>query len=244
MCEPVSITMGILSAIGTGAQAIGQHQQQQAMVARSNAIAQQQYQQQLQIAQAESQANQRVYEAQLNANAAAKNAYYKQISTNQLEANRALIAEQHKLQEQQRAAGFQAQKNMAEAIQAQGTVLSTGGSGQSFLLRAMDAERQLGYEQAQVDATLYDAARANGLAKEGILLDQTSANYAAWNNLPADPMAPQAPFMPIAPIAQQGPSGLALAGGLIGAGVGGVTSGLSTYSSLGYDPSNNSYFNN
>ena len=129
--------------------AVGQHQNQQAAVARSNAIAQQQYAQQLQIMSAQEQAKGRAYEAQLNASNAAKNAYYKQISANQVEANRALTAAQNKLQEQQRSAAFQAQAQVAKSIQAQGQVLSTGRAGQSFLLQAMDAERQLGFEMAQ-----------------------------------------------------------------------------------------------
>lgn len=225
MCDPISaaVAVGVASAGFSSMQAIGQYQQQQAAIARSNAIAQQQYAQELQIAVAQDKEKGRTYEAQLKAAAASKNSYYRQISANQTEANRALSAESLKLQEQKRSAAFQAQKNVAEAIQAQGAVLATGKAGQSFLLQAMDAERQLGFEQAQIDATLLDATRASGLAREGILLDQSSANVAAWNNLPADPLAPQASFAPIKPIAQGGPSKLALAG-QIGAGVvGGVT---------------------
>jgi len=217
MCDPVvapAIAIGVASAGFSAMTAVGQHQNQQAAVARSNAIAQQQYAQQLQIMSAQEQAKGRAYEAQLNASNAAKNAYYRQISSNQVEANRALTAAQNKLQEQQRSAAFQAQAEVAKSIQAQGQVLSTGRAGQSFLLQAMDAERQLGFEMAQIDATLYDARRASGLEQQGILLDQQSANMAAWNNLPPDPFSPQAEFHPLAPVAAKGPSGLALAGQL------------------------------
>ena len=91
MCEPISATIGVLSAVGGGMTAIGQHQQQQAQVARSNAIAQQQYQRQLQIAAAQDQEQARVYEAQLKASTAARNAYHRQITANQAEANLSLI---------------------------------------------------------------------------------------------------------------------------------------------------------
>jgi len=232
MCEPISATLGVLSAVGSGMQAIGAHQQQQAAVARSNAIAQQQYQRELQIAAANDQEKLRTYEAQLKANTAAKNAYYAQIASNQVSANRALAAEDQKFREQQNSAAFQAQTNIAKAIKQQGTVLSTGRSGQSFLLEAMEADRQLGFEQAQVEQTLYDASMASGMAKEGILLDQGSANVTAWNNLPADPLSPQASFLPVKPIMQSGPSGLALAGGLLSAGAGGVSTGFSTYGGI------------
>ena len=225
MCEPISATLGVLSAVGSGMQAIGAHQQQQAAVARSNAIAQQQYQRELQIAAANDQEKLRTYEAQLKANTAAKNAYYAQIASNQVSANRALAAEDQKFREQQNSAAFQAQTNIAKAIKQQGTVLSTGRSGQSFLLEAMEADRQLGFEQAQVEQTLYDASMASGMAKEGILLDQGSANVTAWNNLPADPLSPQASFLPVKPIMQSGPSGLSLALGIGEGIVSGVAAG-------------------
>ena len=56
-------------------QVIGAHQQQQAAVARSNAIAQQQYQRDLQIA-AQRDREKQTYQAELKADTAAKNAYY------------------------------------------------------------------------------------------------------------------------------------------------------------------------
>ena len=90
MCEPISATIGVLSAVGGGMQAIGAHQQQQAAVARSNAIAQQQYQRELQIAAQRDQAKLRTYEAELKADTAAKNAYYAQLTANQAEATRAI----------------------------------------------------------------------------------------------------------------------------------------------------------
>ena len=50
MCDPVSIGLGAVSAVGGVMQAQGQHNAQQAAVNRQNQIAQQQYQQQLRIA--------------------------------------------------------------------------------------------------------------------------------------------------------------------------------------------------
>ncbi len=226
MCEPISATIGVLSAVGGGMQAIGAHQQQQAAVARSNAIAQQQYQRELQIAAQRDQEKGRAYQAELKADTAAKNAYYAQLTANQAEATRAIASADQKLEEKRTTAAFSSQRNIANAIKAQGQVLSSGKAGQSTLLAALDAERTLGFEMAEIEQTLYDARRASGIEKEGILLDQHSANTAAWNNLPASPLAPEASFLPVKPIMASGPSGLALAGGLISAGVSGVSSGL------------------
>ena len=223
MCEP--ITIGVLTAAAGGMQAIGAHQQQQAAVARSNAIAQQQYQRDLQIAAQRDRVKQQTYQAELKADTAAKNAYYAQLTANQAEATRALAAANNKLEEKRTTSAFGVQRKMAAAIQAQGQVLSTGKAGQSTLLAALDAERTLGFEMAEIEQTLYDARRASGIEKQGILLDQASANTAAWNGLPAAPLAPEASFLPVKPIKASGPSGLALAGSLIGAGVSGVSAG-------------------
>ena len=237
MCEPISATLGVLAAVGGGMQAIGAHQQQQAAVARSNAIAQQQYQRDLQIAAQRDRVKQQTYKAELKADTAAKNAYYAQLTANQAEATRALASVNNKLEEKRTASAFSVQRKMAAAIQAQGKVLSTGKAGQSHLLAALDAERTLGFEMAEIEQTLYDARRASGIEKQGILLDQASANTAAWNGLPAAPLAPEASFLPIKPIKASGPSGLALAGGLISAGVSGVSTGLSAESAI-YDIKN------
>lgn len=208
-----------------GMQAVGAHQQQQAAVARSNAIAQQQYQRDLQIAAQRDRAKLQTYQAELKADTAAKNAYYAQLTANQAEATRALASANNKLEEKRTASAFGVQRQMAASIQAQGQVLSTGKAGQSTLLAALDAERTLGFEMAEIEQTLYDARRASGIEKEGILLDQHSANTAAWNGLPAAPLAPEASFLPVKPIMASGPSGLALAGNLLGAGVSGVSAG-------------------
>ena len=181
-------------------QAIGAHQQQQAAVARSNAIAQQQYQRELQIAAQRDQEKGRVYQAELKADTAAKNAYYAQLTANQAEATRAIASVDQKLEEKRTTAAFGSQRNIANAIKAQGQVLSSGKAGQSTLLAALDAERTLGFEMAEIEQTLYDARRASGIEKEGVLLDQHSVNTAAWNNIPAAPLAPEASFLPVKPI--------------------------------------------
>jgi hypothetical protein len=219
MCEPISVgaAIGALTFAGSAMSSIGQHQAQQAAVARSNAIAQQQYQQELQIAAARDREKGRVYQAELKATTAAKNAFYARKSANQVEANRALAAETQKKIEARTSAAFQQQNNIASSIQAQGQVLATGKAGQSFMLQAMDKQRQADFTTAQISQTLYDQSVASGLVREGIMLDQYSADVAAWNNLPADPLTPMASLAPIKPIDAKGPSGLALAGNLVSA---------------------------
>jgi len=240
MCEPISMGTAIALSAGSAAvsfagsamTAVGQHRAQQAAVARSNAMAQQQYQQELRIAAQRDREKGNVYKANLEANTAAKNAYYAQLSANQTEATRALVSADHKLEEKRTTAAFEVQRQMAQAIQSQGTVLSAGKSGQSSLLQAMDAERTLGYEMAEIEQTLYDARRASNIEKQGILLDQYSADVAAWNGLPANPLSPEASLLPVKPIMASGPSSLALAGALTSGAMGAVQSGFGTYGDL------------
>lgn len=223
MCEPVVI--GTLTAAAGGMQAIGAHQAQSAAVARSNAIAQQQYTRELQIAAQRDRGKLNVYSAQLKADTAAKNAFYAGKSARQAEANRAVAASQQKRLQRKTEMAFAGQTNIQKAIQDQGTLLAQGKTGQSHLLQVMDVERAFGFEQAQIAATLEDQARATGVEMEGILLDQHSANIEAWNGLPASPLAPEASLLPIKPIKASGPSTLSLMGNLAGAAVSGVSAG-------------------
>ena len=216
MCDPiVGTVVGIASFAGSSMSAIGQHQQQQAAVARSNAIAQQDYQRQLQIAAQKSQKDSEVFKAEQDAQTAALNNYYATISRNQAEENRATSANQQSLREAEKAAMFKSQTAIRSAIQAQGQLLAKGGSGQHTLLAALDADRELGFELAQIEETVYDKSLATAVSQEGIYLDRGAADASAWNNIPANPMAPSATLLPVKPIKAQGPSGLALAGNLV-----------------------------
>ena len=163
--------------------------------------------------------------ADFKADAAAKAAYYAKLSATQAEANRALASSAQTKKEVGTTVDFNTQRAMRKAIQAQGSILATGGTGQSHLLRVIDAERELGMEMAEAEQTLYDAELARGIRDEGTLLDAASANIAAWNGLPASPLNPQASLLPVKPIKAKGPSNLSLLGSLVGAGVSGVSAG-------------------
>ena len=116
MCEP--ITIGILTAASGTMSAIGQHQAQQAAVARQNQIQQQQYQNQLRITEERARAKKEKHAADLQAHASAQTDLLKQQQFNQMEANRASQAAARQLKEKKTEAMFEAQANMASAIQA------------------------------------------------------------------------------------------------------------------------------
>jgi len=230
MCEP--ITIGVLTAASGTMSAIGQHQAQQAAVARQNQIQQQQYQNQLRITEERDRAKKEKHAADLQAHASAQTDLLKQQQFNQMEADRASQATARQLKEKKTEAAFEAQANMASAIQAQGQILSTGGTGQSFLLQTLESERALGMQGAMIEQSLYDANAAYGNEILGINMRLYSANAEAQNNLPPVPRAPGASMIPYKPIKAKGPSKLALMGNIGGAVMGGVSAGYSANSAI------------
>lgn len=236
MCSPLAL--GIVSGVGQAAAGISeqnrQHRAQVDAVNRSNQIARQKYINDITISAYNDQRKGEVFTAQLQADAAARSAYYKQREINQIEANRASESAQQELREKITEGLFQSQTNLAKAIQAQGTMLASGGqAGQSMSLLLDDAERTLGFEQAQLDASIFDATKNFGLKQFGINLDQYSADVTANNNITTSAqVAPTASFETVKPIKQAPPSKPSALGPIMG----GFSSGIKTATSLGWDP--------
>ena len=206
------------------------HKAQVDAVNRQNAMARQKYINDLNISAYNDQQKQNVFKAQLEADAASQNAYYKQKEINQIEANRAIAAADQELQEKITEQMFASQANLAKAIQAQGTVLAGMQSGQSMMLELGQAEREFGFEQAQIDATVFDATRAYGIDRYGIDLDQYSADTTAANNIKVSAtVAPTASFASIKPTKIPTPKKPSILGPILG----GISTGLGATSSLG-----------
>ena len=206
------------------------HKAQVAAVNRQNAMARQKYLNDIQISAYNDQRKLNVFEAQLGADSAAQQAYYKQIELNQTEADRATAAANQELNEKITEQMFASQANLAKAIQAQGTVLAGMQSGQSMMLELGQAERELGFEQAQIDATVFSATRAYGIDKYGIDLDRYSADTNAANSISVSAnLAPTASFQTIKPTEVPPPRKPSILGPILG----GISTGLSATSSLG-----------
>jgi len=236
MCEPtliISAAMGGMKAISGIQEQNRAHRAQVDAVNRSNAMARQKYINDIQISAYNDQQKLNVFDAQLGADSAAQQAYYKQQEINQIEANRAVAAADQELQEKLREQMFASQANLAKAIQAQGTVLASSmASGQSMLLELSQAERELGFEQAQIDATVFDATRSYGIDRYGIDLDQYAADTSARNSITQSALiAPTASFQTIKPIKQNAPSKPSILGPILG----GISTGISAGSAIGGD---------
>ena len=92
-----------------------------------------------------------------------------------------------------------------------------------MLLSLMDTERQLGFQEAQLNRSIVDANKGYRIADYGFNLDRYSADQSAMNRMPGAPVAQSASFAPIREPEVQGPSKLGLMGGIlssVGAGIG------------------------
>ena len=232
MCNPIAL--GIISGVGQAATGIAEqnraHRAQVDAVNRSNQIARQKYLNDIQISAFNDQRKGEVFTAQLQADAASRTAFYKQRELNQVEANRASESAQQELREKITESLFSSQENLAKSIQAQGTVLASGQqAGQSMMLTLDQAERDLGFSQAQLDASIFDATKAFGLKQFGVDLDQFSSDVSAYNRITTSaPVAPAASFKTIQPIEQQPPEKPSILGPLLG----GFSAGVSTWSGV------------
>ena len=233
----IGMALGGVQAISGIQEQNRAHRAQVDAVNRQNAMARQKYLNDIQISAYNDQRKLNVFEAQLDADVASQQAYYKQKEINQIEADRATAAADQELNEKITEQMFASQANLAKAIQAQGTVLAGMQSGQSMMLELGQAEREFGFEQAQIDATIFDATRAYGIDKYGIDLDKYSADTNAANSISVSAtVAPTASFQTIKPTKIPPPKKPSILGPILG----GISTGLGATSSLGGD----NYFKN
>ena len=232
MCE--AVTLGIIAgAAQAGAGIIQQnaaHRNAVAQVNRSNAIARQKYLNDITISAFNDQRKGEVFTAQLQADAASRQAYYRQKEINQLEANRSSETAQQELREKVTEAMFKSQEGLAKAIEAQGTILASGQqAGQSMMLQLADVERQMGFKNAQLNASVFDATKAFGIKQFGVDLDQFGADTRAYNSISTTAaIAPSASFKTVRPIEQAPPEKPSILGPLLG----GIASGVGVYGTL------------
>lgn len=232
MCE--AVTLGIIAgAAQAGAGIIQQnaaHKNQVAAVRRSNEIARQKYLNDITISAFNDQRKGEVFSAQLQADAASRQAYYRQKEINQLEANRSSETAQQELREKVTEAMFKSQEGLAKAIEAQGTILASGQqAGQSMMLQLADVERQMGFKNAQLNASVFDATKSFGIKQFGVDLDQFGADTRAYNSITTTAsITPSASFKTIRPSEQAPPEKPSILGPLLG----GIATGVGVYGAV------------
>ena len=232
MCTAIALAAGsaAVSTVGGVMQAKAQHRAAQEAAARQNLINDLNYKKQLQISKIKDQEKGEAFSRQLAANAAARTTLYRQMALNNMERVRASIAAQQALKEKITESSFESQQALADRIKATGTLLASSQSGQSMLLSLMNAERELGFKDAQVNAALTDASTAYRFSEFGFDLDKYAADQSALARLPGTPVAQRASLRTIRMPEVSGPSGLSYTANIIGAIGGGLSAGTSAYS--------------
>jgi len=204
MCIPagaLAVVTAIGSAVAGSVQSIAAYTQAQQETNYANAVAQRQY------------------EAQQQAYRQSEQAYAEQVRLNREAANRGYVSEQQKLQAEYRQAAEKAQQLSIQSLRQQGTILSSGRTGQSIGLLMADPEKQMGRDLATLGQNLGYAQQDYFTSTTGIFNELQSAQNVAQSNRM---------IQPTAPIGAPGPSALGLVGGIGGS----IMGGVSSYASL------------
>jgi uncharacterized protein YxeA len=232
MCLPAAV-VGIVTAVTSVVGSIASYSQQQQQVKYQNAVAQQEYQiaqQRYAFAEQQHQLDLKQYGLNVDAYNRSVEGTKEQYRLNAESANRAYIAEQNKLRAEYQRSSQDQQKLLVSSLQAQGTVLASGRSGQSVGLLMSDAERNYGRDLASLGMNLAWAENDFFTANQSAFLQAQSSNNATASNqmvAPAGPPLGPGPA-PVAPIKMPKPSPIGLIAGVAGAGL----AGYDAYSAL------------
>ena len=232
MCNPVAIgiALGATQAVTGIAQQNAAWANQRNAVLRSNHMATTKYANELTIAEYNDKLKGLVFEKELNADAAAQTELAAIRQNNQISADQASTAAQIAANEKLAEQAFKSQENLAKSIQAQGEILASGApAGNSLGALLQGAEREFGFEQAQIDASQDSITRAYAIEQYGIDLDKYSADIAAINQTKSIATHKQASYEPIKPIMQAVPKKPSILGPIIS----GITTGLGAYNFAG-----------
>ena len=232
MCNPVAIgiALGATQAVTGIAQQNAAWANQRNAVLRSNHMATTKYANELTIAEYNDKLKGLVFEKELNADAAAQTELAAIRQNNQISADQASTAAQIAANEKLAEQAFKSQENLAKSIQAQGEVLASGApAGNSLGALLQGAEREFGFEQAQIDASQDSITRAYAIEQYGIDLDKYSADIAAINQTKSIATHKQASYEPIKPIMQAVPKKPSILGPILS----GITTGLGAYNFAG-----------
>lgn len=196
------------SALG----AIGSHQSASATARAKNEGAIRSYKHQLKVRSANWNRERVRYANQITQ-------YRTQTLENEAASNRAYVSEQQRLNNIYSKASFAQQDQLVKLAQSSGQVASSGRTGKSAQRLDTNVVSQFGRNQAIMAQSLLGAQTAYDTRTDAIRRQQISQQNQDFSEVayaPAPGVAPPAPVM------TQGPSGLSLAAGLLGAAVDGA----------------------
>ena len=197
------------------------------------------------------------YQTDLTRYQASQEALKMQLGFNNASYNRANLLEQQKVQDAAAKAAFEGQKLLSTNLQAQGSVLASGRSGQSIGLLANDADRAYGRDAAMLNKNMENSLGDYYQNSAFAYLQKLNQDADAYNKMMPEPIKPMdlpdvgrpvfasygrssplqsfigdlpptaTPVFTSAGSYSGGPSALGLVAGIGGAVVGGVQAGYS-----------------
>lgn len=206
MCEPVSIISGVLGAAGS----VAGHAQQQNATNAANAGRVANYKHQLKVRENNwIRATSDWENDKIN--------YEESVADSSFAAQEGYARAQRQLNEQFKAAAFSEQGYMIKLLESTGQMAASGRTGRSAQRIDDSMMAAFGRNNASKAASLASSKEGYQQQVEDIRRQQRDENETAFDQVafaPMPDMAPQKPQM------EKGPSGLGLALGLAGAGVG------------------------
>ena len=210
MCAPAAV--GALSFGSSALGAVGQHQSASAAAAAQNEGAVRNYKYQLKVRRRNWDRERERYAHQVTQ-------YKTKTLENEAAANRAYVSEQTRLNNIYKKAGFAQQDQLVKLAQSSGQVAASGRTGRSAQRLDTNVVSQFGRNQAIMAESLLGAQAAYDTRTGGIRRAQISQQNQDFSDVA---YAPEPGVAPPQPVMRQGPSGLGLMAGLLGAGVDGV----------------------
>jgi len=206
VCEPVSIISGVLGAASSVAGHVGQ--QNAANAANASSVAN--YKHQLKVREQNWMRAQGDWEND-------KINYEESVADNSFAAQEGYARAQRQLNEQFKAAAFSEQGDMVKLLQSVGGMRADGQVGRTVQRVDDSMLAAFGRNNAIKAASLASSKERYQQQVEDIRRQQRDENEAAFDQVA---FAPQPDIAPQKPQMQKGPSGLGLALGLAGAGIG------------------------
>ena len=206
MCEPVSIISGVLGAASSVAGHVGQ--QNATNAANAGTIAN--YKHQLKVRENNWMRTKSDWEND-------KINYEETVADDSFAAQEGYARAQRQLNEQFKAAAFSEQGDMIKLLESTGVMAASGQTGRSAQRLDDSVMAAFGRNNATKAASLASSKEGYQQQVEDIRRQQRDENETAFDQVafaPIPDMAPQKPQM------EKGPSGLGLAVGLAGAGLG------------------------
>lgn len=220
--EPISLVLGLGTAISGAMSAIGGYQQGRAQTDAANQAATNRYRDALKM-------RQYTYNKELGVYNQRVADYQAGLQESELALERGFTAIDKRAAERLGAARFGAQENLIKDIQTQGQIAALGTSGVDPRIAVM-AKGAAGRRDTLIKSNLL-RARFGDIETGRDLTMQ--ANIYRRKLFSALPMAPTMAPMPSAPLMQTGPSALSLIGGLGSAAMSGITAGMSAENMFG-----------